>query len=67
MYSYVLLMMGEGTAWNMYSICRNKQIKKRYIFLVLIWNYTCDARTYECQIGKVVSVHVMRVYVGNEV
>ena len=24
LYSFVLLMMGEGTAWNMWSICRNK-------------------------------------------
>jgi len=24
MYSYVLLIMGGGTAWNMYSVCKNK-------------------------------------------
>jgi hypothetical protein len=24
MYSYVLLMMGGGTVWNMLSVCRNK-------------------------------------------
>jgi len=24
MYSYVLLMMDGGTAWNMYSVCRIK-------------------------------------------
>jgi len=24
MYSYVLLMLGGGTAWNMYSVCKNK-------------------------------------------
>ena len=39
MYSYVLLMMGAGTAWHMYSVCRNKQIKKCCILLVVICNY----------------------------
>ena len=50
-YSYVLLMMGRGTAWNKKSACRNKWIEKRCILLVVIWNYTSiyDARTYEYQ------------------
>ena len=34
----VLLMMGAGTAWNMYSVCRNKQIQKSFICLIVIWN-----------------------------
>ena len=39
MYSYVLLMMGGGAAWNMQSVCTNKQIKKRCNLLVVIWDY----------------------------
>ena len=53
MYSYVLLMMGGGTAWNKYSVCTNKKIKKHCILLAVIWNYICDARTYECQKFKI--------------
>ena len=37
MYSSVLLMMGGGTAWNRYSVCRNRYIKKRCILLAVIW------------------------------
>ena len=29
MYSYVLLMMGGGTAWNMWSVCKNKWIQEK--------------------------------------
>jgi len=31
--------MGGGTAWNVYSVCRNEQIKKCFILLVEIWNF----------------------------
>ena len=35
--------MGGGTAWNMYSVCKNKWIKKRYILLFVIWKNTSIA------------------------
>ena len=39
MCSYVLLIMGGGTAWNTQSVCRNKKFKKKVASCwLLIWN-----------------------------
>jgi hypothetical protein len=55
MYSYVLLMMDGGTAWNMYSVCRNK-FKKSYILLVVICNYITMPRHMDIKSHKFLRV-----------
>jgi hypothetical protein len=57
MYSFVLLMMGGETAWNMSEqFIEINRSRKRCILLVVIWKYTCDARAYGRQIGTNVTI-----------
>jgi len=56
MYSFVLLMMGGGTVWNMLEqFIETNRPRKSCMLLAVIQRYTCDARRWRTSSGSLTS------------
>ena len=56
MYSFVLLVMGGGTVWNMLEqFIETNRPRKSCMLLAVIQRYTCDARRWRTSSGSLTS------------